>query len=343
MKTSLEIAGRIARTLQAQIGIPDTAAPMAAVIDAEIAPFISTLQRIADGGDDSMTGLSCSMEAMAVLTGSPFTQPLRLAPLDLLGRALEFVEFAGAGLNDQKARELAQSIREALHTATLARGETLTLPEGEAINAQMLATLRNLWEWNAQQGYSEALPWGAARELLDRVADAERAAIDQPVAPVSSAPKGNAVRDQLVAAMHDLASAFGNLWATQFPKGAPQNDTLDAAYAAIAAAERERLDGHACPVSTGRKWWAVACRVSDAGKPIETGTVYVLAANEIDARSIAVSHVYDTWASTQDVGAPSAASVFVNSDAPQPQDDTDPRFNRPESVFTDDGRTHPGT
>lgn len=93
----------------------------------------------------------------------------------------------------------------------------------------------------------------------------------------------------------------------------------------------------AAPEVDPLKWWAVHCHVVCEEETLESGIVYVRARTASAADFAAKDHVHDTWGT-----ADARINYRVDTDTPEEQDETDPRFNRPESVFTDDGRTHPG-
>lgn len=87
-----------------------------------------------DGAEEALDAYEAAPEPRA-------TQAPSLQCLDLLGRALVYVEQHPSG------SELAHSIRNALQVAHLAEGETLSTAEEGEVRAVMLSALRTLTDW----------------------------------------------------------------------------------------------------------------------------------------------------------------------------------------------------
>lgn len=85
-------------------------------------------------------------------------------------------------------------------------------------------------------------------------------------------------------------------------------------------------------------WFSVRCHVICDGSYLASRTVYVRANTAGMAELAAKDHAHDTWPE-----ADTRIDYRIDAEEAQECDETDPRFNRPETVFTDDGRTHPST
>lgn len=81
------------------------------------------------------------------------------------------------------------------------------------------------------------------------------------------------------------------------------------------------------------QWWAFAVNLVEnkTGNVLDNGTVYVRHSSINQAHCIATQHVKDTWGMAQyDEKEPQRIDCACLGARP----DTDPMFNRPESVFT---------
>lgn len=79
------------------------------------------------------------------------------------------------------------------------------------------------------------------------------------------------------------------------------------------------------------RWYAVPASVSCEGKTLEEGTVYVRTIAAKLATGLAAKHVHDTWG-TADPRIDYKVTVYRATR----EDETDERFNRPETVFTEE-------
>lgn len=155
-------------------------------------------------------------QAFAVRAGGPEPRAAGPAPayvspsanaLDLLGRALEYVESYGAIMDTEASRpdreDLAHAIRNALHAATLAEGEDLSAGEGDAVRDQLVAALRetsDLLENYAGQAEAanEHCVIEALRQARHAIATAELERLASPTTPTTcpdecTLPAGGAV------------------------------------------------------------------------------------------------------------------------------------------------------
>lgn len=159
-------------------------------------------------------------EGGRVIPVAPVTAP---GSTDLLERALVYVEtFQALPATATDRADLAHAIRNALHVAAMSHGE----PPAATLSPALFAAASDARDILAR--LLEADDDGPGDELI-RVGPGLVLRLNEALNAAPLASREQALED----ALRDLTDAFANLWAIQFPKGAPQNDTLDAARAAL--------------------------------------------------------------------------------------------------------------